>query len=375
MMLASLPLFSREFYKYIRSDVSSAIALAWIVFCLAYGILEHDRYEEQLKTALRLAYLGGFFVVGFYLSLNERHIERLLLFALFGFFLNILFHLDEFLSSGEKWWKHSYHFGFNNRGGLGLYSAAALWGAICFFQRFRPWVALILCLFLFECLLLSHSRSAWLAMAPLLLGVLVFYRKNPWAYALMGVVGLLLVLQSAEFLSRVTAESSTYETLAHGSLPNPIESPGREKSVAIRLWMYLHGLKLWLQHPILGWGPDATPALIRTTFPEEFPRFNDLHSVPVELLVRFGVVGFTLYWAMVAIVLFAGYQGYRKNLISREVYLFCIGALWIYLVFGIFGFRLRNDDWRYYWFLIAGLLTCWQARAAFPVTGKDHFRR
>ncbi len=124
--------------------------------------------------------------------------------------------------------------------------------------------------------------------------------------------------------------------------------------------MYIHGLKLWLEKPILGWGPGSTPELIKITFPKDFPKFNDLHSVPIEILVRFGIIGSIIYWMMFFGVIWIGYSGYRKGFVPKDILIFSLGCALIYLIFGLFNFRLLNDDWRYYWFVVAALLTSWE---------------
>lgn len=376
LMLLGLPFVWRTFLAYLKKSRAAQAGLLWLLFCLSYGLLAIEQFSIEpsvlaaVKPALRLAYLGGFFLVSFYLG--QERIGRFLLLALLGFFLGRLVHFDELLSAGEAWWQRRYELGFPTAIVLGRYSATAVWGLLVFFPSRRRWLGVLLGGLAFECLLLSQTRSAWLALLPLLvLLTLRFPGKVRWG---MAVFLLLMVLQWPALSSRIASEQETYRALFTGELPSPIEAPGREKSIALRIWMFFHGLKLWLEKPLLGWGPGSTPALIERTFPPGFPHFNDLHSTPVELLVRLGVVGFLLFSWMVLAVIGSGWRGYKLGEIPPELARFAFGALWIFLFMSLFNVRWLSDDWRYYWFVVAALLTYWEIPHAPRQTYGDDLR-
>ena len=129
-----------------------------------------------------------------------------------------------------------------------------------------------------------------------------------------------------------------------------------ESSLAIRLNLYRLGLQLFSARPFLGWGPgtSGTEYLVpHRAIPlsnydvSHAAHASHLHSVPIEILVRFGLAGM----GNSLLFLFLIIRAYRRlSALSedRELKLFLQMGGVMTLLFCLFDFRLVHLDMRFF---------------------------
>ena len=139
---------------------------------------------------------------------------------------------------------------------------------------------------------------------------------------------------------------------------------GDHSSSAIRLNLYGLGLELFAARPWLGWGPgtSATEYLVpKRVSPvadlhlAHAPKASHLHSVPIEILVRFGLVGLTLALLFLVLMIEA-YRLMWSRSEDRELRLFLVTGGLLTFLFVLFDFRLIHLDLRFFFIAFFGIL-------------------
>lgn len=361
--------------------------LTWLLLGLAgYALLraasaalaEPAHWQLQFKDAARVVYLAGIIPVAWYLRADEGRLLRCWLLAAAGFLLARLCHLGELLPPAEP------------RPGLGLesipfgyYAATVLLGLLLLapapLARLRggrrlvlTLALLLLCAALLQAIILSQSRAVWLSLLPLLgLSALICFRQlwrrgerraaGAVLLALIALGGLLLANQHT-FGERLAAERNNWSALFAGNLDAITTGQGRaqQHSVGIRVAMVQEGLARWREAPLLGHGPAAGKLTLRESEVFLLPRFNDYHNVPIDLLVRYGLVGLLLCLACLLLLADGFRRGWRAGRLAPSTALFLACALTLLLTSMLSNFRLLNWDFRYWLFLLAAPLASYR---------------
>jgi O-antigen ligase len=146
-------------------------------------------------------------------------------------------------------------------------------------RRRRVWpVAIVAAIAALAVVLMSGSRTAWLAL--LVVGVaaaLLKLRPRPAVVVGTGAlaIGLLAALAFTGALASISSRLLNTYTLA------------------IRAETWSSGLATWLDRPLLGWGPGSFAAVFR--FQEDVPFFPDpgghAHNLVVQVLLEAGLIG------------------------------------------------------------------------------------
>ncbi len=95
-------------------------------------------------------------------------------------------------------------------------------------------------------------------------------------------------------------------------------------------------------------GPAGTRYLIACCAPEVFRRFNDLHSAPVELLLRFGIAGLALAVAVGVTAVTPALRALRTRRLPPDVFLLVMAVLSLHGLLALVNFRMLNYDWRFF---------------------------
>lgn len=136
-------------------------------------------------------------------------------------------------------------------------------------------------------------------------------------------------------------------------------------SVAIRLNLLEVGLKTFAERPLLGFGPGTSTT--EFLVPQQLvpvgayhlahvPAASHLHSVPLEILTRFGLVG-VLIAALLLGVLLRAYRGlWQDPPLASDLRAFLTLGGVMTLLYCIYDFRIVNLDLRFFFILFFGLL-------------------
>lgn len=377
LMLAGLLRPAVEWLRFWQTAVVKVVALwlLYMAFQLAtVAVTDPGLIRIHGEAALRWSYLAGFLLVAYYLQGQGQRIVHVLSWATAGFFLGRLLYLDELFQRGHDFWRFRYALGFPTAIPLGQYAATVLLSLLILGPRFLArWhcrggraVWLLGLVLATECVILSQSRSVWGALLLVVAFVLFSARRMAlplWRQYRKG-IGWFVVLGLAVGMSqysviaeRLAQEGQTYLQLLQGrfaAIPMQ-QADGGEYSIGVRVAMWRFGVAHWLERPWFGWGPGGTKLLIACCAPEVFRRFNDLHSAPVELLLRFGVVGLLLAAAIVLMAVKQALQAVQAQRLPADVFLLVMGALLLHGLVALVNFRMLNYDWRFFWFLYGGI--------------------
>ena len=146
-----------------------------------------------------------------------------------------------------------------------------------------------------------------------------------------------------------------------------------ESSLTIRINLYRIGFRLFSANPIMGWGPgtSGTQYLVPVRvlpFSENdlqnAPDFSHLHSVVIEILVRFGLFG-AAFGVLLLAVLFRAYRSlWSKTGPEPDLRYFLVLGGIMMLLYCIYDFRLVHVDFRFFSILFLGILYSFQISQA-----------
>lgn len=346
---------------------------------------------EQWRAIVSWSLPFLFVVTAWWLRGREPLMRKLLVAAAVGLVVGVARRMDWSLL-GEILGGLRYHFGYAALG-LAFIVSVMLVGLVLFRGRIlgltlagrpRPaigWSLWLLGLaFTLALLVVTEARGSALSLALVTLG-----------YALVGVRGrpggtgthrriraglLLAVLALMSLILWTSRERIYYDWKSLNSEPAAAETTGLryDSSSAIRLNLYRLGLELFTARPLLGWGPgtSATDYLVPS---QAIPlsgydvahasQASHLHSVPIEILVRFGLVGagFALMTLLVMARAYRRLAGESEDPALRRFLV--IGGL-LTLFFFFFDFRLIHLDLRFFLILFFGMVYGYSYREAPP---------
>jgi O-antigen ligase len=353
-----------------------AIAGYAVVYAPVAALGEPEAWQQQVKHAARVAYYAGLVPVAWYLRGDEGRILRTWFIASVGFLLARLFFLGELGNLDGPWWEA--------RLGLGLepisfayYAGTVLLAVLVFAPRLTRLAPrryrlaaggglLLLAVLLLQGVVLSQTRAAWLALAPLLLLLAAVGLRRAWrrgdrrtgiaVLLAAAILGTVIATNLPAVSERLVSERQTWHALFAGDLDTVRTGSGRARqhSVGIRVVMLREGLARWREAPVFGHGPAAAKLTLRDSDVFLLSRFNDYHNVQVDILVRYGAVGLGLFAAAVLLTLTGFYRGWRAGLLRGDTALFLGCVMALLLASTLTNVRLLNWDFRYWVFLVAG---------------------
>lgn len=213
---------------------------------------------------------------------------------------------------------------------------------------------------LLESLVLSQTRGVWLAAAVVYpVALLVRYQTENLREQLFSLKGLavllvLLVLafgffkfNSASLQNRTQLDAQTLEQAQAPQITNPAA-----RSVSDRLAMWRVGWQLWLQRPVLGYGPGSTEMLMRQSgdlslnTPIDGQLYYHLHNHYLEILLRFGGVGAVLFAVLPLWLIPRVWRGLQQAWLPRDYALFLLSGWAMAAIFVFFDFQLFKFAWR-----------------------------
>ena len=323
-----------------------------------------------------------FFVVAWWLHLDLRQIRRVMITAMLGIVFGVLRKFD-WSFAGQIFGGFRYDFGYTALGIafiasivlVGLYLFRPCMTGIQINGKHRPilgwalWIASVL--FFLGILLATQARGSVLSLLIVMTGFVV---HRAVASLRKGEISLkkLLVAVFSGMLFFVTATTVLWtrwpiivEEFKLLSQSTAVEELSYQTSLTIRINLYRVGFRLFSASPIMGWGPgtSSTEYLVPAqVIPfsnydlQNVPTMSHLHSVFLEILVRFGLLGAAIGVLLLS-ALFRAYRslwsekGSEPNL--RDFLL--LGGVMTVLFCG-YEFRLIHVDFRFFSILFIGIL-------------------
>lgn len=159
----------------------------------------------------------------------------------------------------------------------------------------RPSVWVYVSLVLGTAFFVTYSRAAWL-IALVLVGLL-WWRSEQRKRAAVVLAGV--AVASVAFGLAATS-ARTYLEKPVVAVASRLSDSAQSQSVADRIDFWREGTAMFAEKPVLGWGvgtyKEVHPAFQRSAVTAT----NNPHSLPVQILVELGAVGFVAFLVMVA---------------------------------------------------------------------------
>ncbi|AWN17720.1 O-antigen ligase [Salinisphaera sp. LB1] len=360
-----------------RSDV------AWTTLVLSFYVVLRAVVGAWQQPALADAnyhsltdwmLLPLFPLVALYSRGDSRRIRRVLAVAMVGSLLGMALRSNwpaiaqAWLDSGRAHW------------GLPIISSALYLGTLLIGwlafagQMMRPgrygWLRtmawLALAAIMGEMLFLTQSRSVLLSLVIILpgMGLIKLWRTPDPALRRRGMVMATTILIGVVTLAManrgpiVARFYKTSETVQAISTFKINKVP--ETSLGQRVWLFRFGSRMWLKHPVWGWGAGFEATTMWSDAPlSPDPRFRyypHLHDGYLETLVRFGAIGFGVA-ALLAFFLARGlWRAWRRGDVPVDIGLFLVASGLLAALTNLTDFRLTHKPYAFYSILLLGLM-------------------
>lgn len=386
LLIAFFAYWIRRIWPELRYCSLFWLALAITMYIILRTFFAYIEFPEtrayQIEMGLQLTHLGGLATLLLVPWLSEENkmfrADWILILITISYLGNIYLVLDwsqiwAMISPYKSFYiNHELRFNPNSAGLLSgiillaLLSFGLRWlglikqnkGLLACLVAFFLWIAAIW-IFVFITLS-SDSRSGWIAMSivfPFSIGVLIYYYFNKSQKFLNTSIIFLICIfvaifiagwhQSDRIIHEFTKESETLTKLAHLNFNNlPQHSVGKR----ISLWKT--GNELFAKRPIFGWGPGTIRHLIHVNANPTTKHLNDLHSVPLQLLVQIGIVGTLLFMALIILAMIEIIRAGKEKYIPIELTIFLLGSLSMYIIFTTINFPFHMEQFRYMFLII-----------------------
>lgn len=389
LLAALFYLFSRPSF---RRDPMVVVAVIWAIYIVARTLYPDSGAQDTLAARWHDAgswlQLTAFLPVAWFVRGNTRYITAILLTALTGLMLGLLF---------KSHWSEILNGPLRNRTGFhltiaysGFIHSVAILGLILFARRIfaNPgrllrlgWVSLLV--ISTWAILVSQSRQTWLMdiiLIPVAVGCcrllkihasLPSVRQAVWPGVLA--TSLILGLISVDhklILKRVHEEKTVVDSIITHERAGEIP----KTSFGYRYNVLVFGYQKWLEKPWIGWGAGSSkyfiehsgnPLLIYQEPGKPTIWLRHFHNLYLEILIRFGLVGMiccaTIAFMMVQSLL----RAYRAGLVPTDYLVFFLGGFAMMGLYSLFGFPLLHPDGRSFVILFAGLAYSFRYHPAF----------
>lgn len=311
-----------------------------------------SEYSADSKPFLELGKTILIFIVAINVLRSRFALRSFLLFylACFSLFPVRGTFFNYFVYDNTYFGRASWISAFSNPNDLAVMAILALAIATSFLHsevpRLLRAIALILCVILPVTVLLSQSRGAFIGMSVFFLCAILSLRKYR-SHALVAIVVtaiLVVVIAPAATLERITGLLHATDTSVLDTL-DPYGLEAERARIAIgsaneRLEIALTGVKIFMDHPILGVGLWQSQAAHNAYNPAI--GFKNLHNTYLEIATETGIFGLVIFFSIILSLLF---EARRTRLSSmhlvamgdwRRLQLIEYGLLG-YLVSGIWG--------------------------------------
>ncbi|MEY2697645.1 MAG: hypothetical protein RL333_1783 [Pseudomonadota bacterium] len=365
-------LIQKPVVRYSVGIAASILALSLL------GIFEfNEQLANQALSTSKWILLSGFVFLLPWIANQRVKPENLFGLTLIGLLLGMMMNTSPWeilrfnIGSDHTNWQP--HFQFSTAGMAGLSGGLCLAGLVmyidCFFEcaKRQRWVrgvfwfcAVYLAGYMF---IASQSRISWLALLitlPTGMFVRRIYTKQKYsekAFAkpiflivcVVSVIALGAWKNSALFKERMTRDIEIF------SVQKSEQFEG--SSFGLRLKMLEFGLQSIRQHPLLGWGNQGTASIARKTgdlrfrSPEPDGRliwFPHLHNTYLEILLRYGLVGFFLFIS----ALLASLLRLKRSISDQHdprtlnALVFTGMGIVFFATCGLAGFQIMQEEWR-----------------------------
>ena len=395
LVLLSLSfLISFRNWRVLARDPLIIIALAFALYVTLHSLLTYltAPIDAQAKAAIDAGAdwvrLLLFIPFAFWAGGRPERVRILLLLGLAGFVVGALRKVGwtpldaQFFTQRFEAYLPAIAFGmFSGLGALGLIALRErFWhpgpGGVPRWLRLVSWLALLA--FALEGLMLSYSRTSWVAfaMAAALLAYLEWRGHRAAAHpgtriaAVLVVaisLALLIALQHRQIAHRLEEGGETISKVLSGDFADVPSDPS-----GLRVHALHYALDLWSQRPWLGWGAGSSRSLLMHSARPDLMLYTEklhkkvwlrhLHNTYAEILVQLGIIGLALLAALLWLLARAAALACREGRMPGDLCRFFAVSLLFVLIWNLGDYRLVRHDYNFFFIIFAGTVYSYRLR-------------
>lgn len=295
-LFSLLSIFWSENQNYAFSKNITLIQLILLAFVI-YNIIDT---ELKVIKAFNAIYLGGYIMILY--ALKDYGISGLI----------------DGLVTGTRLGGD-----INQENAFGLYCGITFIIAIYHYMYHKNNIHIVLSILPLLFAISSGSRKS---IFVLLIGfIILYYYKNRSNKFLKTMIIIIILFMSFQFVSSLPIFSNTFRRL-HGLLNIFTDEGVVDNSTLVRKEMIEFGFKLFKERPLFGYGTEQ----YGIQYLKHFGIVRPSHNNYVQLLVSFGIIGFSLWYSMYYYIISNMY----KIVVNNKVAV---------LILSIFMISLFND--------------------------------
>lgn len=322
---------------------------AFVVIGL-YSILQSPETLTSLRSFFGVLTYFSIFNMVYYFCRKESDVTFLIMFIVLSSVVPFLFSVFEFALPAGSTTKDGFRL-FGSFSHPNIYAFyLVLIASLCFFsinQRYLYFPRLFITVAKFILatslifLILTKTRSAWLAFVVVITIYGILYNRRYILYLILIAIVAMLIPSIQERILEVFSGNSV-DDLATGESLN---SYAWRKVVWAASWEFI------LQKPFFGHGYDTFSYYFLDFFPLEEKKGYDAHNTYVQIAFDMGFLGVIAY---VSIFLTVLYRVFRIFYIDRSGGAVIIGLIASYLVVGYSDNMLFYLSYNWYFWLVLG---------------------
>jgi O-antigen ligase len=195
----------------------------------------------------------------------------------------------------------------------------------------------------------AYTRAVWVALAAAAITIPII--KKGWLkyFLYAGFAAILTFFFYMGYHNHYLDFAPNYEvTIYHQELDEHLKSTfeGKDVSSAERIYRWIAGIKMWMQHPLIGYGPGNFYNFYKeftvtsfATYVSDNPEKSSIHNYFLLILVEQGMVGLVIFTVLLFVILSQGQKIYLQTKSKAEknyvmAILVCIIILVINLMLG-----------------------------------------
>jgi O-antigen ligase len=174
---------------------------------------------------------------------------------------------------------------------------------------------------------------------------------------------LIVALNKELIRDRISSQREGLEAIANGAFTDlPADAYG------LRIYWWKLGVEKWMERPFFGWGPGSVEYLFRKSDNKIIRRYasqhKDFHNSLLHVLVQVGIVGTAFLMMALWLILKALRESYAARWLKRDVFLFTMGAIALFLMASMVNLRTRDHFGRFHVTLFGGVAYAYRLRRA-----------
>lgn len=381
--------------RFLLKEPIPYIFIAWVIFQIFMYQWATVRFpelaEDHINEARTITNVFMFMVVAWWLGGESKNIIVMLLLCATGYLLGATFQDGGLLDGINAFFKHErMDFGYQNAQHTAVYSTFVFLSLICLRNRILSYIpknyTLLAKILIFTtitfsivAIVASEARATWLGLIVVTAIFTTIYivreirkyfinnkkqkfsrkllaKETIWFAISMAVILVTLGLYNTPKVinNRLQMEYSEIHMLMEGNTENL-----RLGSVGIRIDSWKKAIEWIKERPITGWGAQSRKALLLKSDWSSWLKktFRHLHNSYFEILVSYGIVGFSLFASLFAYIWYRSWQAWKAGIIPDAIMLFA--GLWsiYWLIVNFFeSYIIFNATGNYINAIVAGAL-------------------